>query len=373
MAKKMIKGDKEVVEKKSVKTEEKPIKVKEEPKKITAKPEAKKLTTKPEAKKLTTKENKKLTLKEEVKEEVIVNVEKPVKADRKVKEKAVKKVAKAEEKVVKEKKPRVKKDKVEVVVDLPFSAEEGITKMHGYNVFYTFDEYHRILLENETVDKAINYIKDACHLENFDDSILAVLFADLIARVDMTRKKFIEMGDTLREIMTRKAETLEEESQLYHDTFFQAGKILEFGERFKFTNLEELSAWTMIDLKKYFNFYMDVALKALRVWEDKDLENYEDFMSEVISQFDDCDNLFDFRFQIDVADLQIAHHFYAKGDSTFEYMLRENEIKDYIYYRYANAYVESNLDKAKWIANRAFTCVDERYVYFPKLIEIVNK
>lgn len=369
MAKKMIKGENEIQEKKEVKSTVKKASAKEETKKITAKPEAKKLTTKPEAKKLTTKENKKLTLKEEAKGEET----KPVKATRKTKEKVVKEVAKTEEKVVKEKKPRAKKVKEEVVVDLPFSVEEGITKMHGYNVFYTFDEYHRILLENETVDKSIEYIKEVCRLENFDDSILSVLFADLIARVDMTRKKFIDMGDTLRELMTRKTETLEEESQLYHDAFFQAGKLLEFGERFKFHDLELLSAWTTVDLKKYFNFYMDVALIALRVWEDKDLENYEDFMSEVISQYDDCANLFDFRFQIDVADLQVTHHFYAKGDSTFEYLLRENEIKDYIYYRYANAYVQSNLDKAKWIANRAFTCVDERYVYFPKLIEIVNK
>ena len=65
--------------------------------------------------------------------------------------------------------------------------------------------------------------------------------------------------------------------------------------------------------------------------------------------------------------------FTVRAISTFEYLLRENEIKDYIYYRYAHAYVDINLDKAKWIANRAFAVVDKRYVYYPLLVEIANR
>lgn len=270
----------------------------------------------------------------------------------------------AEVKETKVRKPRAKK--------LEMSYEEAEAKMHEANVHYTFDEYTYLLLDNKTVKKAIEAIKEACQMD-LDEAVLKALYADLEKRVDITPKSMSAMKAELEEKMSRKTTSYEEDSQLYHDTFYFAGKLLEYAERFKLNSVEKLSEWTKTDVAQFYSFYMDMALKVLYGWEDKDVDNYEDFMSEVLSVFEDLQPALEFRFQIDLADIQIQHDFFSRGDSTFEYLLRENEIKDYIYYRYANAYIFKNLDKAKWIANRAFSVVDERYVYYPKLIEIVNK
>ncbi len=256
---------------------------------------------------------------------------------------------------------------------LPYTVEEGIAHMNAMNVYYKFDEYHRILLENETIDKAIDAIIAECQLVDFNRSELELLYADLIRRADMKRSDFAAMKPALDEIMTRETHSFEEASQLYHDTFYYAGKLLEYGERFHYTTTEQLKAWTGVDLIQYYTFYLDMALQVLPGWEDKDVNMYEDFMSEVCTQFSDVRAALELRFQIDLADIQIAHGYYHRGDTTFEYLLRENEIKDYIYYRYAHAYVDIDIEKAKWIAQRAFAVVDKRYVYYPLLVEIANR
>lgn len=421
---KEVKGEEAVVESEKVTVAEEPKKItakaapkrisaKEAPKKITAKEEPKKIAAKAAPKKLENKtEPKKEAAVEEVKEAPIAaEIKKPrgrkakavaeevkaepvkkttkakakeeVKAETKAKpaKKTVKKAVKEEDIIVEEvkedktKKP-VKRPAKKVVVEeavLPFTVEEGIQKMNAMNIFYTFDEYHRILIENETITKAIEAIVEECKLVDFDRSVLEVLYSDLVRRVDVKTSDFKAMKKTLEEIMSRKTTSFEEDSQLYHDAFYFAGKMLEYGERFKMSTTEQLKAWIGVDMVQYFNFYMDMALKVLPEWADKDVDNYDDFMSEVCTQFTDLCAELEFRFQIDLADIQIAHGFYNKGDSSFEYLLRENEIKDYIYYRYAHAYVDVNLDKAKWIANRAFTVVDKRYVYYPLLVEIANR
>lgn len=402
---KEVVGEEPAVEPKKITAAEEPKKIaakaapkrisaKETPKKITAKEEPKKIAAKAAPKKLENKaepEEKEVAAAVEVKKAVRkaktetpkaeAKPKKTVKAKTETTEEKAKPARKAAKKAVEEvkedktkkavKRP-AKKAEAETVV-LPFTVEEGIQKMNAMNIFYTFDEYHRLLIENETITKAIEAIIDECKLVDFDRSVLEVLYGDLVRRVDVKTSDFKAMKKTLEEIMNRKTTSFEEDSQLYHDAFYFAGKLLEYGERFKLSTTDKLKAWTGVDMVQYYNFYMDMALKVLPEWADKDIDIYEDFMSEVCTQFTDLCAELEFRFQIDLADIQIAHGFYSKGDSTFEYLLRENEIKDYIYYRYAHAYVDINLDKAKWIANRAFAVVDKRYVYYPLLVEIANR
>ena len=402
---KEVVGEEPAVEPKKITAAEEPKKIaaKAAPKRISAKETPKKITAKEEPKKIAAKAaTKTLENKAEPEEkEVAADVEgkkagskaktetpkaeakpkKTVKAKTETteeKDKPARKAAKKAVEEVKEDKTKkavkrpAKKAEAEVVV-LPFTVEEGIQKMNAMNIFYTFDEYHRLLIEKETIPKAMEAIIDECKLVDFDRSVLEVLYGDLVRSVDVKTSDFKAMKKTLEEIMNRKTTSFEEDSQLYHDAFYFAGKLLEYGERFKLSTTDKLKAWTGVDMVQYYNFYMDMALKVLPEWADKDVDIYEDFMSEVCTQFTDLCAELEFRFQIDLADIQIAHGFYSKGDSTFEYLLRENEIKDYIYYRYAHAYVDINLDKAKWIANRAFAVVDKRYVYYPLLVEIANR
>ena len=79
-----------------------------------------------------------------------------------------------------------------------------------------------------------------------------------------------------------------------------------------------------------------------------------------------------FQAMMDVADLYILHGDYGLGDADYAYILRENQIKDYIYYRYASIYEGVDKDKAKQIANQALQFVDDRFTYYPNIIAVLE-
>ena len=79
------------------------------------------------------------------------------------------------------------------------------------------------------------------------------LYGDLVRRVDIKTSDFKAMKKTLEEIMNRKTTSFEEDSQLYHDAFYFAGKLLEYGERFKLSTTDKLKAWTGVDMVQYYN------------------------------------------------------------------------------------------------------------------------
>ena len=56
----------------------------------------------------------------------------------------------------------------------------------------------------------------------------------------------------------------------------------------------------------------------------------------------------------------------------YGYILRDNQIKDYIYFRYASAYQDIDRNKAKAIAYSSLQYVDDRYTYYPDIMNVVN-
>ena len=87
--------------------------------------------------------------------------------------------------------------------------------------------------------------------------------------------------------------------------------------------------------------FMDLAYKVLVHWKYDDVKYYENFIYAVLSQFDDLHDKYGVRAMMDVADLYIEHGDYGLGDANYEYILRENQIKDYIYLRFAKIYYDS--------------------------------
>jgi len=92
----------------------------------------------------------------------------------------------------------------------------------------------------------------------------------------------------------------------------------------------------------------------------------------VLSHFTDLHDKYANRAMMDVADLYIEHGDYGLGDANYGYIIRENQIKDYIYYRYANVYVDIDREKARSIAQSALQYVDSRYTYYPNIMSILE-
>lgn len=126
------------------------------------------------------------------------------------------------------------------------------------------------------------------------------------------------------------------------------------------------------DIEKFIVEFMDLAYDVLPTWKYEDVDYYEHFIYAVLSQLEDMHDAYRNRIMMDVADLYIVHGDYGLGDANYGYILRENQIKDYIYYRYAHVYEAIDRERAKQIANQALQFVDGRYTYYPNIMAILE-
>ena len=136
--------------------------------------------------------------------------------------------------------------------------------------------------------------------------------------------------------------------------------------------MEELASLLKMDMTDTILHYMDVAYNVLKNWQYDDVKYYENFIYAVLSHFTDLHDKYANRAMMDVADLYIEHGDYGLGDANYGYIIRENQIKDYIYYRYANVYVDIDREKARSIAQSALQYVDSRYTYYPNIMSILE-
>lgn len=231
-------------------------------------------------------------------------------------------------------------------------------------------------LEEFTLKTVLNDLPKANEFnmedDGFDRNALPVLFA----RVSETLPfKASDQKTFAEKIKTDTARTLINEgihdSAVYKDLMEDVKQVLMYAQKNGITTLEEMKTKIPADLDALIGHFMDVAATILPGWQYNDVKYYEGFIYGVLSQFEDMSNWHN-RAMMDVADLYIKHGDYGQGDADYNYVIRENNLKDQIYYRFANVYRPIDLQKAKSIANDAMQYVDGRFEYYPKLIEILN-
>lgn len=162
------------------------------------------------------------------------------------------------------------------------------------------------------------------------------------------------------------------DSAIYKDLLDDVRKILIYAQHNNLHTLEEVEKIIPGDLNKLVDRFMTVAYTILPGWQYNDVKYYEGFIYGVMAQFDDLVN-WQNRALMDIADLYIKHGDYQNGNSGYGYVLRENQLKDQIYYRFAHVYEPFDLQRAKNIAQDALRVIDGRYDYYPKILEILQK
>lgn len=359
-ATKATKAVKEV--KKEVKEDAKP---KAEVKKEAAKPAPKKATTK-----AATKSTAKAT--ETVKEEA-----KPV---------AKKAATKTTTKKATTKKAAPKKavaKKVDLTKYNETSLDFCLETMKNIGVNYEYADYTQLLLDeadlkviekniiegNQLAEKKFDFAKDG-----FDLDIVMATLLKVTDTMDLTAAEFKAIKKDMDAcVKVKLVVDADENSKNYLNELRVAEKVLMVGQRKNISTAEEATALLKSDVNKFFAHFKAMAYAVLRNWKYDDVEFYQEFAFAFVSQYTDMYADYQNEIQMDCADLYILHGDEGRGDHEYNYVLRENEIKDYIYYRFANVYVERNLEKAKSIAQSAFQWVDDRFDYFKNIVEIVEK
>lgn len=357
----------------------------EEKKPTEAKAETKK---KPAAKKTAA---KKTTKKEESKEEAVKAEDKPVKkvakktaAAKKAEPTAKKAVKKTEEKKAAAKKAAPKKvDKEKLEAYAALSLDEAIQKAQAMGVQHVYEDYTRFLLDEADSKQIAKNIIDGNALsekgftfdkDGFDTDLISVVLEKVADTMDVKAMDYKELKKDitacLKAEMTADAEANAAE---YLKEFKVCEKLLMIGQRKNITDAAIVSDLIGADVDAFVAHFFQFAYAILPGWQYDDVKFYEDFAFAVLSQYSDLYEKYQLNILLDVADLYIKHGDFGHGDECYGYILRDNQIKDYIYYRFASVYEDIDFNKAKALAYESLQYVDGRYTYYQNIMNIINK
>lgn len=357
----------------------------EEKKPTEAKAETKK---KPAAKKTAA---KKTTKKEESKEEAVKAEDKPVKkvakktaAAKKAEPTAKKAVKKTEEKKAAAKKAAPKKvDKEKLEAYAALSLDEAIQKAQAMGVQHVYEDYTRFLLDEADSKQIAKNIIDGNALsekgftfdkDGFDTDLISVVLEKVADTMDVKAMDYKELKKDitacLKAEMTADAEANAAE---YLKEFKVCEKLLMIGQRKNITDAAIVSDLIGADVDAFVAHFFQFAYAILPGWQYDDVKFYEDFAFAVLSQYSDLYEKYQLNILLDVADLYIKHGDFGHGDECYGYILRDNQIKDYIYYRFASVYEDIDFNKAKALAYESLQYVDGRYTYYQNIMDIINK
>ena len=360
----------------------------------------KKPAAKKSAPKKTSTKKSAVSKKEEIKKEepakaeekkVEVKKEEPVKAEEKKVEAKKEEPAKAEEKKaeVKKEEPVVveeqatetisPEEKAKVYAD--FSLDTLIDMARALGIDKGYDDYKNILLDESDLDKIIASLKEEAKLadtflyedDGFDIDMIPVLLSKVGDTMELKASDFDDLSNRVNKAMQLElSDDALANTEVYNELFDTVRQVLILAQRRNIRSLEEIDRYLRADVKALVIKFMDVAYEVLKNWQYKDVKYYEGFIYSVLSQFDALHDELGNRAMMDVADLLIVHGDYGLGDANYRYIIRENALKDMIYFRFANIYRDIDRDKARAIANEALQWVDGRYDYYPAIIDILE-
>lgn len=263
-----------------------------------------------------------------------------------------------------------------------FAIDTCIDMARAMGVDMGYDQYANMLLEITDLKTIANNIIDKYDLktkkfsfdeDGYDIDLIEVLVSKIADTVDIKAQDFIELGGIAKECLAYElSDDASANNDEYHKEFDLVKKILMIAQRKDLHTMEELTSLLKMDMTDTILHYMDVAYNVLKNWQYDDVKYYENFIYAVLSHFTDLHDKYANRAMMDVADLYIEHGDYGLGDANYGYIIRENQIKDYIYYRYANVYVDIDREKARSIAQSALQYVDSRYTYYPNIMSILE-
>ncbi len=279
--------------------------------------------------------------------------------------------------------PKATSKKVKMEQYQNFSMDSCIAMMQAMGVTYNYDAYAAALMEEADLKKIEQKIindfkltKDAFHYDEdgYDIDLVMVVLEKIAETVDFKASDYPKMEEAVNAAIAYEfGSDLEKDGEEYLNEFHLWERLLMIAQRQRLRDEEQLNTAIKADINSFFPHFMRLARAVLPHWQYNDVKYFEDFAYAILSQFNDLFASYNNELMMNVADLYILHEDYAQGDADYGYLIRENQIKDYVYYRYAHIYEDIDLDKAKGIAYESLQYVDGRYDYYQPIIDILNR
>ena len=264
-----------------------------------------------------------------------------------------------------------------------FSMDSCIAMMQAMGVTYTYDDYARELMHESDLAVIVAKINEDFRLngdsfdydeDGYDSDLTEVTVRKVADTMDFKASDFPKMADAATAACAYVlSDDLEKDGEEYLSEFHLWERLLMIAQHRSIRDEEGMSEIVRVDLMAFMKHFMALARRVLPQWKYDDVRFYENFAYAILSQFEDLFAAYNNELMMDIADLYILHEDYGRGDADYGYIIRDNKIKDYVYYRFAHVYEDIDLDKAKGIAYDALQYVDGRYDYYQPIIDILNR
>ena len=169
--------------------------------------------------------------------------------------------------------------------------------------------------------------------DGYDEGLVEVLVSKVFETADIKPQKPEDLQADVTHALNYKFTDVVADGEEYKDQFDTMRKVLMIAQHKDIHDSKKLEEEVGVDVEKFVEEFMDLAYSVLKTWKYEDVDYYEHFIFAVLSQLEDLHNKYSNRIMMDVADLYILHGDYGLGDADYAYILRENQIKDYIYNR----------------------------------------
>ncbi|WP_304646724.1 neurofilament protein, partial [uncultured Dubosiella sp.] len=209
--------------------------------------------------------------------------------------------------------------------------------------------------------------------DGYDIDILPVLVARIYDSIDFSLVNPKTLKDRINAALALEltGDALAD-TDVYNTLFDTVREVLMIAQQNNIHGVQQINDTVLADVPALVVKFMDVAYNVLKTWQYNDVKYYEGFIYSVLSQFEELHQSLGTRAMMDVADQLILHGDYGLGDANYRYIIRENAIKDMIYFRFASIYRDLDRDKARAIAHEALQWVDGRYDYYQAIVDILN-
>ena len=261
-----------------------------------------------------------------------------------------------------------------------FSLDTCIDMAHAMGIPLGYDDYASMLLETDDLSAIAKDLFKTYDLtskkytfeeDGYDADVVPVLLEKMSDVVEIKASDFAQMAKEIQASLKTPMDS-DDTQEAYKTLFEYVKKYLMIGQRKDIHLTEDMHDLVACDGNELVVRFMDVAYASLPTWRYDDVKYYENFIYAVLSQFEDLYDAYANRAMMDVADLYIKHGDYALGDANYGYILRENQIKDYIYYRFAHVYQDLDHEKSRAIASDSLQYVDDRYTYYADIQKILE-
>ena len=293
------------------------------------------------AKKAATKKTTAVKKEAEVKEEAVKKA--PAKKEVEAKEKVVKKAPakKTTTKKATTKKSLDQKQEEKIAQYNNFAIDTCLEMANAMGVTMAYSDYEAMLLDQDDLKAMSKQVLDQYHVDakafsfekdGYDTDLIQVLFQRISETADIKASDFKNIQKEIAAHVTYEIKddaTVNNEE--YQKDFDLVRQVLMIAQRKDIHSTADIQSFIKVDPSDFIDKFMELAYQVLPLFEYDDVKYYENFIYTVLSQFEDLHQKWGTRALMDVADLYIKHGDYGLGDANYNYVLRENDIKDMIY------------------------------------------